>query len=72
MVSPTQLSLTLQERDAHPLLDRMGVLLAHLGAFRPFPVGTLTLWLIVAGVGLGVPVLIGGALARALRADRPS
>lgn len=72
VASPTQLSVTLQERAPHPLAARAGVLLAHLSAFRPSVVGPVTLWALVFAIGLGVPVLVGRALARAVREDRPA
>ena len=70
--TPTQPVITLQERDAHPLTARAGTLFDHVEAFRPFPVGPLLLWCVVVGVGLGVPLLVGYGLARALREDRPA
>jgi len=68
----TQPVVTLQERDPQPLTARAGTLFDHVAAFRPFPVGPVGLWSLVVGVGLGVPLLVGYGLARALREDPPA
>lgn len=67
--APAELSLTLQERRPASLLARAGELLQRAAAFRPGYLAPGVLWLMLAAVGLVVPVAALVAFGRAVDED---
>lgn len=68
--APADLTLRLTEAQPRSIAARAGTVLDHVAAFKPWPVGRVTLGLLGLVVALVVPVLVGRALALALR-DEP-
>jgi hypothetical protein len=65
----TRLTMTLVENRDSSIRTRLGSVLRHAAAFKPFPFGRIGLILVVLLIVAGVPLGAGAALWDALRGD---